>query len=298
MPALADEYVALGAHYDHLGTARTPNAAGDTIYNGADDDGSGTVGLLAIAEAFATTRTRPKRSLLFVWHTGEEQGLWGSRYFTEHPTVPLDRVVAQLNIDMIGRGRAAGTPAPNGPLALTDSGTVYVVGSRRLSTSARRAPRAGQRALPRAAPGLLARRRERPGPDLPAQRSLPVREARHSGGLLLHGRAPGLPRPRGRGRAHRFREVAARDPDHLRDRSTGRRHAPASEGRCAIRRGGHDPLSVRPSFRHAAAIWTKVENRRDPGARQHRPPTIVTVALRVSPRHEAASGPGGLSVGE
>jgi len=131
---LADEYVALGAHYDHLGTARTPNAAGDTIYNGADDDGSGTVGLLAIAEAFATARTRPRRSLLFVWHTGEEQGLWGSRYFTEHPTVPLDRVVAQLNIDMIGRGRAAGTPAPSGPLALTDAGTVYVVGSRRLST--------------------------------------------------------------------------------------------------------------------------------------------------------------------
>jgi hypothetical protein len=132
---LADEYVALGAHYDHLGTTPTPNAAGDAIYNGADDDGSGTAALLAIAEAFATARIRPKRSLLFVWHTGEEQGLWGSRYFTEHPTVPLDRVVAQLNIDMIGRGRPPGSPRPNGPLALTDSDTVYVVGSRRLSTA-------------------------------------------------------------------------------------------------------------------------------------------------------------------
>jgi hypothetical protein len=133
-PTLTHEYVALGAHYDHLGTAPKPNDEGDAIYNGADDDGSGTVGLLAIAEAFATARVRPKRSLLFVWHVGEEQGLWGSRYFTEHPTVPLDRVVAQLNIDMIGRGRAPGTPAPGGPLPLTDTDTVYVVGSRRLST--------------------------------------------------------------------------------------------------------------------------------------------------------------------
>jgi hypothetical protein len=133
-PTLKHEYVALGAHYDHLGTAQTPNDAGDTIYNGADDDGSGTVGLLAIAEAFAAAKTRPKRSVLFVWHAGEEQGLWGSRYFTEHPTVPLDRVVTQLNIDMIGRGRAPGSPAPGGSLPLTDTETVYVVGSRRLST--------------------------------------------------------------------------------------------------------------------------------------------------------------------
>ncbi|BCS34358.1 aminopeptidase [Luteitalea sp. TBR-22] len=133
-PALAGEYVALGAHYDHLGTAPRPDAAGDTIYNGADDDGSGTVGLLAIAEAFATTRPRPKRSLLFVWHTGEESGLWGSRYFTEHPTIPLDRVVAQLNIDMIGRGRPIGSPRASNPLALTELDSVYVVGSKRLST--------------------------------------------------------------------------------------------------------------------------------------------------------------------
>lgn len=132
-PALAGEYVALGAHYDHLGTAPKAGASGDTIYNGADDDGSGTVGLLAIAEAFATTRPRPKRSLLFVWHTGEEAGLWGSRYFTDHPTVPLDRVVAQLNIDMIGRGRPVGSPRPNNPLALTELDSVYVVGARRLS---------------------------------------------------------------------------------------------------------------------------------------------------------------------
>lgn len=131
-PRLKEEYVAFGAHYDHLGVAARPDAAGDAIYNGADDDGSGTVGLLAIAEAFATTTPRPKRSLLFVWHTGEERGLWGSRYFTEHPTVPLDRIVAQLNVDMIGRGRQPDAAAA-GPLALTDMNAVYVVGSRRLS---------------------------------------------------------------------------------------------------------------------------------------------------------------------
>jgi hypothetical protein len=99
----------------------------DSIYNGADDDGSGSVGLLAIAEAFAASRTRPARSLLFVWHTGEELGMVGSRWFTDHPTVPLDSVVAQLNVDMIGRGSAAD---------LTNGGPAYLqlIGSRRLST--------------------------------------------------------------------------------------------------------------------------------------------------------------------
>ena len=132
-PRLRQEYVAFGAHYDHLGLATHPDGAGDVIYNGADDDGSGTVGLLAMAEAFALTTPRPRRSLLFVWHTGEERGLWGARYFTDHPTVPLAGIVAQLNVDMIGRGRSADQTA-SGPLALTDMDSVYVVGSRRLST--------------------------------------------------------------------------------------------------------------------------------------------------------------------
>ena len=132
-PVLKHEYVAVGAHYDHLGTAPRPDAAGDAIYNGADDDGSGTVSALAMAEAFALSRMRPKRSILFVWHTGEESGLWGSRYFTEHPSVPLHAIVAQLNIDMIGRARAADAPPAATALPLTDARTVYVVGSRRLS---------------------------------------------------------------------------------------------------------------------------------------------------------------------
>ena len=79
----------------------------DSINNGADDDGSGTVALLEIAEAAAAHKPRPLRSLLFVWHTGEELGLLGSRWFTEHPTVPRDSIVAQLNMDMLGRGDAA-----------------------------------------------------------------------------------------------------------------------------------------------------------------------------------------------
>ncbi|MGH2708846.1 MAG: M28 family metallopeptidase, partial [Actinomycetota bacterium] len=75
----------------------------DSIVNGADDDGSGSMGLLEVAEALMQG-TRPKRSLLFVWHTGEESGLQGSRWFTDHPTVPRDSIVAQINVDMMARG--------------------------------------------------------------------------------------------------------------------------------------------------------------------------------------------------
>jgi hypothetical protein len=99
----------------------------DSVYNGADDDGSGSVGLLEIAEKFATDRIKPKRSLLFVWHTGEELDLYGSEYFTDHPTMPRDSIVAQLNIDMIGRGEASDLPGGN-------PGYVQLIGSRRLST--------------------------------------------------------------------------------------------------------------------------------------------------------------------
>lgn len=100
---LKDEYVAFGAHYDHIGIRSEP-VNGDSINNGADDDGSGTVSLMAMAEAYSQG-TRPKRSLLFIWHMGEEKGLWGSRYFVEHPTVPLSNIIVQLNSDMIGRSK-------------------------------------------------------------------------------------------------------------------------------------------------------------------------------------------------
>ncbi|MCA1636102.1 MAG: M28 family peptidase [Acidobacteria bacterium] len=127
---LRKEYVALGAHYDHVGVGRPVN--GDAIYNGADDDGSGTTALLAMAEAFAKG-PRPKRSILFVWHMGEEKGLWGSEYFTNYPTVPLKSIVAQLNIDMIGRSKKAGDANPKNKM-LTGPDEIYVIGSKMMST--------------------------------------------------------------------------------------------------------------------------------------------------------------------
>jgi Peptidase family M28 len=131
-PVLKNEYVAIGAHYDHVGV--NPNAPGDDkIWNGADDDGSGTTGVLAIAEALAKSPKRPKRSILFVWHMGEEKGLWGSAYFNKYPTVDVKNVVAQLNIDMIGRSRKAGDTNPKNA-ELTDENSIYVIGSKMMST--------------------------------------------------------------------------------------------------------------------------------------------------------------------
>ncbi len=130
-PVLKNEYVALGAHYDHSGTGTA--VAGDAILNGADDDGSGTVALMAIAEALMKAPKRPKRSVLFVWHMGEEMGMWGSQYFTTFPTVPLDKVVAQLNIDMIGRSKAADDTNPRDK-DLSGPNELYVIGSKMMST--------------------------------------------------------------------------------------------------------------------------------------------------------------------
>ena len=131
-PLLKSEYVALGAHYDHVGSG-CPPAGNDTICNGADDDGSGTTALLGMAEALAKSPTRPKRSVLFVWHCGEEKGLWGSRYFTQFPTVPLDKIVAQINIDMIGRSKKEGDTNPRNS-ELTGPDAIYVIGSTMMST--------------------------------------------------------------------------------------------------------------------------------------------------------------------
>lgn len=130
-PVLKNEYVALGAHYDHVGSG--PAVNGDSVYNGADDDGSGTTALLAMAEALAKAGKRPRRSVLFVWHAGEEKGLWGSRYFTAYPTVPLENIVAQINLDMIGRSKKEGdTSAKNKTLSGTNE--IYVIGSKMMST--------------------------------------------------------------------------------------------------------------------------------------------------------------------
>jgi hypothetical protein len=182
-PKLREEYVAIGAHNDHIGWSRRPvahdsiyivnhlfrtggaddppprldsaqqaqvnaliadirkrsngaSARPDSIYNGADDDGSGSVSALEIAQYFAAQKMKPKRSLLFVWHVGEEEGLYGSQWYTDHPTVPRDSIVVQLNMDMVGRGAAADNTG------ITKEGVRYhgnpdyvqLVGSRRLST--------------------------------------------------------------------------------------------------------------------------------------------------------------------
>ena len=131
-PVLKNEMVAIGAHYDHMGM--NPNANGsDKIWNGADDDGSGTVSVLSIAEALANAGKRPKRSVLFVWHCGEEKGLWGSEYFNKFPTVDITKVVAQLNIDMVGRSRKPGDTNPKNK-DLTNENSIYVIGSEMMSS--------------------------------------------------------------------------------------------------------------------------------------------------------------------
>lgn len=100
-PGLREEYIVFSAHMDHVGVG-TP-VEGDSIYNGADDDASGTAAVIELAEAFARLTPRPKRSMIFLTVSGEEKGLWGSDYFTTHPPVPIGQIVADLNADMIGR---------------------------------------------------------------------------------------------------------------------------------------------------------------------------------------------------
>ena len=100
-PRLKREYVVLSAHMDHVGVGRPVN--GDSIYNGADDDASGTIAVVEAAEAFAQLQPRPKRSIIFLTVSGEEKGLWGSAYFADHPPVPVANIVADLNTDMVGR---------------------------------------------------------------------------------------------------------------------------------------------------------------------------------------------------
>lgn len=104
-PQLKDEVVVLSAHYDHVGIGQ-PDSTGDTIYNGANDDGSGTIGVLSAARAFsraAANGVKPRRSILFLSVSGEEKGLLGSRYYSDHPIFSMENTVANINTDMIGR---------------------------------------------------------------------------------------------------------------------------------------------------------------------------------------------------
>jgi len=121
---LAHEVVILTAHYDHIGITH-PDETGDFINNGADDNGSGTVALLTIAEAlqqaYEKTGERPSRSILFLHVSAEEMGLFGSRYYSDHPTIPLENTVASYNADMIGRSTTERA-------ASGDTDYIYIIG--------------------------------------------------------------------------------------------------------------------------------------------------------------------------
>jgi len=126
-------WVKVNAAIDSLRKLRP--ARPDSIFNGADDDGSGSVALMEIAEAYAAGTINPKRSILMIWHAGEEAGMWGSDHFARNPTVPRDSMVAQLNIDMVGRGGPDDITgqAKEGALVKGDVKYTQLVGSRRLS---------------------------------------------------------------------------------------------------------------------------------------------------------------------
>jgi Zn-dependent M28 family amino/carboxypeptidase len=128
-PVLKNEYVVISGHLDHLGLS-APDANGDTVFNGADDDGSGSTAILAVARAFAEGAAkgmRPKRTMIFLWVAGEEKGLWGSQYFNEFPPIDITKVVGDLNMDMIGRTKTPGYVDPP-QYKLVDPNEIFVVG--------------------------------------------------------------------------------------------------------------------------------------------------------------------------
>jgi len=129
-PVRKNEYIVISAHLDHIGLS-APLPDGHNVNNGADDDGSGSTGLLAIARAYAegaAKGTRPARSIIFLWNAGEEKGLWGSQYFAEFPPIDITKVVANLNMDMIGRTKGPGFTDPDRTHVLVNPGEVMVIG--------------------------------------------------------------------------------------------------------------------------------------------------------------------------
>jgi len=106
-PQLKHEYIVFSAHFDHIGMSEIAAPDGDNVYNGADDNGSGTAALLEIAEAFASLQTPPARSVVFIATSGEERGLLGAMHYINNPTFPLENAIANLNLDMVGRNDPA-----------------------------------------------------------------------------------------------------------------------------------------------------------------------------------------------
>ena len=130
-PKLKDEYVVIGSHLDHLGRR------GGTIYPGADDDASGTTGVMAVAQMFSKNNIRPKRSVLFVCFSGEERGLLGSSYFAKNCPIPLSSIAAELQMDMIGRSeeesRDGGRLVNKGETADDNRNVIHLVGTQKMS---------------------------------------------------------------------------------------------------------------------------------------------------------------------
>jgi Zn-dependent M28 family amino/carboxypeptidase len=131
-PQRRDEAVTIFAHLD--GAVGSRPVDGDAIYNSADDNASGSAALLSIAEQMAAG-PRPKRTIVFVWDSGEEQGLWGTRWFVHSPPVPLSQVVAHINVDMIGASRRPGS-ADSASAGVTEQNEVFLIGPRVLSAQA------------------------------------------------------------------------------------------------------------------------------------------------------------------
>ena len=130
-PVKKNEYVIFSAHLDHIGISANAPPGAHNINNGADDDGSGSTALLAMAHAYAegvAKGIRPDRTILFLWNGGEEKGLWGSQYFTEFPPVDLSKVVADLNIDMIGRTKGPDFKDPDPTHVLVNPNEILLVG--------------------------------------------------------------------------------------------------------------------------------------------------------------------------
>ena len=129
---LRDEYVTVAAHLD--GAVGDREVEGDRIYNSADDNATGSAVTLSIAEQLMKG-PRPRRSVIFIWDSGEERGLWGTRQFVHAPPVPLDRIVAHINVDMVGATRAPGSPDAESP-DVAGRHEVFVIGPRVLSPTA------------------------------------------------------------------------------------------------------------------------------------------------------------------
>ena len=216
-PKLKDTYVLFGAHLDHVGYAisnqnppgRVNNPiAADKIWNGADDDGTGTHGGAGDRQG-VRDGPKPKRSVVFIWHAGEEADLYGSRYNADFPIVPLEKIQCQLNIDMIGRNR------DNDP---AQSNTVFVIGADRISTDLHNLIVDTERHAGRAADARLRVQRSRRTPTASTRAATTTATRRRASRSRSSSRdASRLPRQFGQRREDSVRQAGPRRPAGLSD---------------------------------------------------------------------------------